>query len=93
MVRQPRLLVLDDTTSALDPRVERHVLDGIAELAGSGGPTVLLTTNRPRAIALADQVVLLRAGRIAAAGTPQELLHVEEYQRLVTAYDEPSHAA
>jgi ATP-binding cassette, subfamily B, bacterial len=93
LVRRPRLLVLDDTTSALDPRVERHVLDGIAGLVASGGPTVLLTTNRPGAVALADHVVLLRAGRILAAGTPEELRDVEEYRRIVTAYDLPSRAA
>jgi ATP-binding cassette, subfamily B, bacterial len=96
LVRRPRLLVLDDTTSALDPRVERHVLDGIATLVAAGGPTVLLTTNRPRAIELADRVVLLRAGRIIATGTPAELAGVEEYRRIVTAYDhggEPSRVA
>jgi ATP-binding cassette subfamily B protein len=87
IVREARLLVLDDTTSALDPRVERQVLEGIAALVADGGPTVLITTNRPRAIALADQVVVLRAGRIIASGTPPELADVEEYHRLVTAYD------
>jgi ABC-type multidrug transport system fused ATPase/permease subunit len=86
LVRRPRLLVLDDTTSALDPRVERQVLDGIAELVAAGGPTVLLTTNRPGAAALADRVVLLRAGRVVATGTPEELAEVEEYRRIVTAY-------
>jgi ATP-binding cassette subfamily B protein len=93
LVRRPRLLVLDDTTSALDPRVEAQVLDGIAGLVAVGGPTVLITTNRPRAIALADRVVVLRAGQIVAAGTPAELAGVEEYRRLVTAYDESSRAA
>ena len=90
LVRRPRLLVLDDTTSALDPRVERQVLDALAELVAAGGPTVLITTNRPRAIALADRVVLLRAGRIVAEGPPGELTEIEEYRRIVTAYD---HAA
>ena len=90
LVRQPRLLVLDDTTSALDPRVERQVLDRIAELVAAGGPTVLITTNRPRTVALADRVVVLGGGRIVAAGTPRELANVEEYRRLVTAYDHES---
>jgi ABC-type multidrug transport system fused ATPase/permease subunit len=93
LVRRPRLLVLDDTTSALDPRVERQVLDGIAGLAAAGGPTVLITTNRPRAVALADQVVVLRGGRVVAAGAPEELAEEPEFRRLVTAYDESSHAA
>jgi ABC-type multidrug transport system fused ATPase/permease subunit len=87
IVRAPRLLVLDDATSALDPRVEQQVLDGIAELVADGGPTVLLSTNRPGVIAYASRVVLLQAGRIAAAGTPRELAPVAEYRRIVTAYD------
>lgn len=66
--REPRLLVLDDATSALDSRVERQVLDRLAGLVAAGGPTVLVTTNRPHAIALADRVVLVSAGRIVAAG-------------------------
>jgi ABC-type multidrug transport system fused ATPase/permease subunit len=87
IVREPRLLVLDDTTSALDPRVERQVLDGLAGLARNGGPTVLITTNRPRAVALAHRVVLVRDGRIAAVGTHRELLARAEYRAIVTAYD------
>ncbi|MFD0523821.1 ABC transporter ATP-binding protein [Paractinoplanes durhamensis] len=92
VLREPRLLVLDDATSALDPRVERQVLDGLARLVADGGPTVLVTTNRPGAVALADQVVLVRAGRIAATGTPAELAAVAEYRRIVTAYQHPEEA-
>ncbi|MBL7521909.1 ABC transporter ATP-binding protein, partial [Frankia sp. CNm7] len=87
VVREPRLLVLDDATSALDPRVERQVLAGLAELVAGGGPTVLIAASRPATLALADQVVLLVAGRVAAAGTHAELLAVEEYRRIVTAYE------
>ena len=87
VLREPRLLVLDDATSALDSRVERQVLDRLSALVAAGGPTVLVTTNRPRAVALADRVVLVRAGRIAATGTPAELAGVDEYRRIVTAYD------
>ena len=87
VLREPRLLVLDDATSALDSRVERQVLDRLSALVAAGGPTVLVTTNRPRAVAPADRVVLVRAGRIAATGTPAELAGVDEYQRIVTAYD------
>ncbi|MBL7253361.1 ABC transporter ATP-binding protein [Paractinoplanes lichenicola] len=84
VLREPRLLILDDATSALDSRVERQVLNS---LATPGGPTVLLATNRPRAVELADRVVLVSAGRIAAAGTPTDLLAIDEYRRIVTAYD------
>lgn len=88
VLREPRLLVLDDAMSALDPRVEGAVLDALAARSAAGGPTVLLSTSRPRAVDIADQVVLLHGGRVAAAGTPGQLLAVEEYRRIVTAYDQ-----
>ncbi|UDY23041.1 ABC transporter ATP-binding protein [Nocardioides sp. Kera G14] len=88
IVRQPRLLVLDDATSALDPRVERQVLSDLDRLARAGGPTVLIVANRPSTVAIADQVVLLEAGRIAAVGSHADLMATTpEYARIVTAYD------
>jgi ABC-type multidrug transport system fused ATPase/permease subunit len=87
LVRRPRLLVLDDTTSALDARVERRVLDNLAGLIAAGGPTVLVATSRPAVLAVADRVVLIRAGRIVAAGTPDELSGLDEYRQIVTAYE------
>ncbi|WP_433221136.1 ABC transporter ATP-binding protein [Dactylosporangium sp. CS-047395] len=67
ILRRPRLLVLDDPTSALDAGVERRVLAGLAGLTGApDGPTVLLATHRPAAVAFAHRVVRLHAGRIVA---------------------------
>ncbi|GAA2532487.1 ABC transporter ATP-binding protein [Winogradskya humida] len=66
IVRRPRLLVLDDATSALDTRVERQVLDGLKDLVAEGGTTLLVATNRPATLTIADRVVQLRAGRIAS---------------------------
>lgn len=91
VLRRPRLLVLDDATSALDPRVERQVLAGLAELVAAGGPTVVLVANRPSGVALADRVVLLEAGRVVATGTHADLLaSYPSYRAIVTAYDAPS---
>jgi ATP-binding cassette subfamily B protein len=88
LVRQPRLLVLDDATSALDPSVEREVLTALTHLVADDGPTVLLTANRPSSLALADQVVFLVAGRVAAIGRHDDLLRTRaDYVRIVTAYD------
>ncbi|MDQ1287268.1 MAG: ATP-binding cassette, subfamily bacterial [Actinomycetota bacterium] len=84
LVRSPRLLVLDDATSAVDPRVEAQILRGLR--AGSG-TTVLVIANRLATIGLADEVVYLDGGTVAARGTHDELLVTSPgYRDLVTAY-------
>ncbi|MEH3034275.1 MAG: ABC transporter ATP-binding protein [Aeromicrobium erythreum] len=95
LVRRPRLLVLDDATSALDPDVERRILLALAERTAQGdGPTVVVVAYRKATIALADEVVFLADGAIAAQGTHPELLErSEDYRRLVDAYDQAREAA
>ncbi|MGY0230803.1 ABC transporter ATP-binding protein [Longispora urticae] len=81
----PRLLVLDDATSAVDPRVEAAVLAGVRGSSAS----VLVVAYRRATIALADQVVYLEQGRVVATGTHEELLaKVPGYIDLVTAYEQ-----
>ncbi|MFP5334218.1 MAG: ABC transporter ATP-binding protein [Actinomycetes bacterium] len=86
LVRRPRLLVLDDATSAVDPRVEAAILAGLRE---SGlGTTVVVVAYRKATIALADEVVYLEHGRVAARGPHAELSRTSpRYARLVTAYE------
>lgn len=90
LVRTPRLLVMDDATSALDPEVEQRILRALAERSASGaGPTVLVVAYRKATIALADQVVHLDGGRIADRGSHAELLaRSARYRDLVDAYDQ-----
>jgi ABC-type multidrug transport system fused ATPase/permease subunit len=85
LLRQPRLLLLDDATSAVDATVERAILDG---LRGSVAATTLVVAHRVSTIALADRVLLLDGGRIAAEGTHRELLGVPAYAALVRAYEQ-----
>jgi len=83
---RPRLLVLDDATSAVDPRVEATILRG---LRGRGSEaTVLVVAYRRATIALADEVIYVEHGRVVARGTHAQLLAtVAGYADLVTAYE------
>ncbi len=87
LVRRPRLLVLDDATSSVDPAVEAEILRGLrsAELSA----TVLVVAYRQATIALADEVAYLENGRVLARGSHHELLSASPgYANLVTAYAE-----
>ncbi len=84
LLRRPGLLLLDDATSAVDARVERAILDG---LRGTVAATTVVVAHRVSTIALADRVLLLEDGRIAADGTHRELLAVPSYAALVRAYE------
>jgi ATP-binding cassette subfamily B protein len=68
----PRLLVLDDATSAIDVRVESEIHGALETLLE--GRTTIVIAHRLSTIALADRVVLLEDGRVAASGTHAELM-------------------
>jgi ATP-binding cassette subfamily B protein len=86
LVRRPRLLVLDDATSAVDPAVEQAILAGLRSREGT---SVLVVAYRRATISLADEVVFLDHGRVVARGSHAELLsRVPGYVNLVTAYEE-----
>ena len=86
LVRAPSLLVLDDTTSALDPATESTVLGNLRH--GLTETSVLLIASRPSTIALADDVIYVAGGRVAAHGTHPELMaSVPDYRELVEAFE------
>jgi ATP-binding cassette subfamily B protein len=72
LVRRPRILVLDDTTSALDVATEGRVQDAIRGLMGDS--TVFLVAQRISAVLTADVIIVLEDGRIVAKGSHSELL-------------------
>ncbi|MBM0127495.1 ABC transporter ATP-binding protein [Pimelobacter simplex] len=85
LVRRPRLLVLDDATSAVDPEVEARILAGL----GAEDTTLVVVAYRKATIGLADEVLYLVDGRIADRGPHDELVaRNADYARLVNAYEE-----
>lgn len=84
LARSPRLLMLDDATSAVDPLVEGEI---IADLRAGFDSTLLIVAHRSATIAAADRVIYLEGGRVAASGTHAELLSRPDYRALVTAYE------
>jgi ABC-type multidrug transport system fused ATPase/permease subunit len=84
LIRRPRLLVLDDATSSVDPQVETRILQGLRESAA----TVVVVAYRKATIALADEIVYLEHGRVMDRGTHSRLLERSTgYRDLVTAYE------
>lgn len=92
LVRRPRLLVLDDATSAVDPEVEARILAALRQ-PGAADASLLVVAYRKATIALADEVVHLHEGRVADRGTHADLLARNPvYARLVNAYEEHADA-
>lgn len=90
LVRRPRLLLLDDATSAVDPEVEQRILGALrTSRSGAGGDaTLVVVAYRKATIALADEVVHLHEGRIVDRGPHAELLvRSPAYAELVNAYE------
>lgn len=73
MLHQPRVLFLDEPTSAMDPHSAKQVRDAIADLRGEGHTVILCTHNLYEAETLADQIAIIRRGKLIAAGTTAQL--------------------
>ena len=83
IVSDPRVLVLDDATSAVDPSKEHEIREAMATVMK--GRTTIVIAHRPGTIALADTVILLDEGRAVAVGTHEGLLASNERYRQVLA--------
>jgi polar amino acid transport system ATP-binding protein len=71
----PRLLLLDEVTSALDPVLVNEVLSAVRELKSDGMTMVLATHEMGFATQVADEVCFLESGRVLERGSAQEVLH------------------
>jgi ABC-2 type transport system ATP-binding protein len=70
----PRLLLLDEPTTGLDPQMRREVQDHIAAIRGEGRAVLLATHDMAEAERLCDRIAVIAQGRIIAAGAPHELI-------------------
>jgi ATP-binding cassette subfamily B protein len=85
LVRRPRLLILDDATSAVDPSIEAEILGGLRRELET---TLVVVAYRLSTISLADRVIFLHEGRVEATGTHEELLRSQpSYAGIIRAYE------
>lgn len=88
LVRKPRLMILDDATSAVDPEVEARILASLRTDVGGTDSSLVVVAYRKATISLADEVLHLDDGRIVGRGTHAELIASSpDYARLVNAYE------
>ena len=94
------MLLLDDTTSALDPATEARVVNNLREMSltstnmtnTTNKTTVVIVASRPSTIALADEVLYLRNGQIADHA-PHDVLYTRnsDYRELINAFEHDRH--
>ncbi|GDY42921.1 ABC transporter ATP-binding protein [Streptomyces antimycoticus] len=91
ILTDPRLLVLDDATSAVDARVEHEIHEALRGVMA--GRTTLLIAHRPSTLALADRIAVLDRGRVVDVGTDEELrARSAVYRRLLADDAQPAAA-
>ncbi len=84
ILADPRVLILDDATSSVDPTKEHEIRDALTEVMRDR--TTIVIAHRPATVALADRVVLIDAGRVIAEGTHESLLASSaDYRRVLAA--------
>ncbi len=86
VLRDPRILILDDATSSVDAVIESEIQESLRRVMA--GRTTLIIAHRTSTLALADLVVFVEAGRIAGVGTHEELLSTVPRYGEVLAQDE-----
>ncbi len=85
-LRQPRILILDDSTSAIDSATEDEIQKAMRR--AQEGRTTILITHRLSQIRWADRIIVLEKGRVIANGSHEDLLRTSEhYRRIFARYD------
>ena len=85
LLRKPSVLVLDDSTSVVDPKVEAEILQNIKTKTNC---SLLVIAHRLATIRLAERVIFIDDGKVSASGSHDELLKIDDYANLVSAYED-----
>ena len=89
LIREPKILIFDDATSAVDPVTERLIWDSIR--ARFRRTTVLSVAQRASSLQAADRILVLEKGRIVGFGTHDELLkNCEIYKEIIDSQITPT---
>ena len=85
ILRDPRVLILDDATSAVDPQTDQEIRASLAEVMRDR--TTIIIAHRLETLALAERVVLLDRGRVVADGSHRDLIDVPLYRKALALDD------
>ena len=86
LARAPRILILDDATSSVDPTIEADILSALRRELDT---TLIVVAYRLSTIRLADRVIFMENGRIAGSGTHDDLLATQPgYAAIIRAYED-----
>lgn len=93
LLHLPKILFLDEPTTGLDPEMRATIWDTIRAVQSATGMTIFLTTHYMEEAALADDIVILKSGKIAAAGKPSLLKERFSQDRLLLFSNVPASLA
>lgn len=82
LLRRPKLLMLDEPSLGLAPKVARHVYDALAQISNAGTTILLVEQNARMALGIADFGYIMESGRIVLEGSAKELQGNEDVQEL-----------
>jgi len=82
MLRQPRLLMLDEPSLGLAPKIAREVYHALSQISHKGTTILLIEQNARMALGIADFGYIMESGRIVLEGTPEQLQQNEDVQEL-----------
>jgi len=82
MLRRPKLLMLDEPSLGLAPKVSRQVYDALAQISQAGTTILLVEQNAKMALSIADFGYIMESGRIVLEGTARELQENEDVREL-----------